>query len=334
MDEITQRLKKRLHFVTNEDFTPPFLPWIQETENSFSSQAASHVATSTKERKSSKSEIVSFVSEETNKGNPDFKVTIEESPGQVTLGYSKFSTNSNDMEMFCSKGAEKNHQIPRNFSHRCENFRTRIMCPLQANNFAKFSGTNKHLLPQNNVTNIQCYLEKKSENGIVRKASVNHRGSLANVCYPYDPVSSKTSSCLRTCGYQLSENWNKGVSSTVSNETGLLPVEIRSEVEDTDSFDKMTDYLMETSAKELELENVFNPLLFHQLLSSCSELKISGFDNKHNVECHCRSPQVSNDTQPSTETVDNCSDCEGAAELENVEDDVRRMQCLMYNPKK
>lgn len=319
LDEITQRLKTRLHFVTSEDLTAPFLPSVQQSGISLSSQATSHTVTNKKQSTSSKSEIL-FVNEETYKGNPDFKVTVEKSPEQVTVNYSKFSTNTNDKEIFCLKDAEENNQLSRNFSQKCGKFPASIVCPLRANNLAKFSGTNMHSPSQNNITYIQHCLQKKIEDHIVRKASVNHTCSLADVSCPCDPVSSKTSSCLRTHGYQLSENSNKDVSKTISNQTGFLPVEIRSEAEDTDGFDKITDYLMEMSARELELENVFNPLLFYQLLSSCSELKISGFGNKHNFECYHGSPQVSKNTQPGTETADCFSNCEGAAEFGNVED--------------
>jgi hypothetical protein len=300
--------------VANEDFTPPFLPCIQETENSISSQSVSHSITNTNEKKNSRSKALSFLHEEANEGTPNFEVTIADSPNQVTMGYSRLATNTNDTEGFHLKAAEENRNIPRNCSKKCEHFQSNIVYPLQMN------------IPPSNVTNIQCCVEKENENDIVR-TSMNHTGSLVNVCYPYYPGScSKTSTHLRRSGCELAD-WKEVVCKPVLNGTRLLPVERRSETEDTDDFDRLTDYLMKTSARELELENVFNPLLFHQLLSSCSGLDISGFCNRHDIEHCCMSPKVSK------ETVGNCSDYKGVAILGNVEVDVTRTQSLLYNSK-
>jgi hypothetical protein len=309
LDEITQRLKKRLHFVTDEGSTPSFLPRIQENENSFSSEAASRNASNIEGRKNVRSEI-SPVNEEGTKGNSNLDITIANSP-EVTAGDSKFSENLNVTENLHLKVAEENYEIHRISSQKCENVQNSIVYSLPSNNFVNISNTSSYPLRQSDATNIRDYLDKEGENAIVRRTSVNHTSTLANLSYPSDSGScKKISSRLRTQGYKIRENWNEGVSKTVSNGTRLLPVEMRSEVEDTDDFDKLTDYLMETSARELELENVFNPLLFHQLLSSCNGMYIYGFGNQHHVEyCHVSS-QVSNDAQPNTDALKNCCDYE------------------------
>jgi hypothetical protein len=66
LDEITQRLKKKLH-VTNEGFTAP-LRSIHETGNSFRSEAAGHAVSNTKDGKSSETVEVSSVNEEAYEG--------------------------------------------------------------------------------------------------------------------------------------------------------------------------------------------------------------------------------------------------------------------------
>lgn len=324
LDEITHRLKKRLYFVTHEGSTPSFLPRMQETEISFRSETASNNILNMDMGKNFRSEV-SPVNEE---GNLDLNNTVAD-PASITAGYSKFSENSNDTEKLNLKVAEENYNIPRISSQKCENVKNSLVHSLPGNSFVHISSTNSYPLPQSNVTSIRGYLGKGNTNPEVRRTSVNHTSSLAHCTYPYDPSScKKISSHLRTQGYQIHENWNAGVSRTTSNGTRLLPIKMTSEVEDADDFDKLTHYLMETSAREFELENVFNPLLFHHLLTSCTDMCISGF-SKHPVGCYHVSPVVSTNTQPNKDTVKNCSEYEDDAILSNMEVDVARSKHLI-----
>jgi len=61
LDEITHRLKKKLHVVTNEGFTAPFECSTHETENSFRSEAASHTVLNTKYGKCTETAAVSYM---------------------------------------------------------------------------------------------------------------------------------------------------------------------------------------------------------------------------------------------------------------------------------
>jgi len=201
------------------------------------------------------------------------------------------------------------------------------MCLLPINNFAGFSSTSPNPLPQSNVTNSQTRLGKGSENGIATKTSVNRTSSLADTHYPKDFGSgSKISS--RMCGCELDEIWNEGVSKNESNGTRLQHVDMRLRFEHTDDSYGPTDYLMEMCARHLEVDSVFNPLLFHQLLSSCNKLNISGFSSKHDAEHHYQS-EGGNNAESSSETTENCSGIGGAAALVNV----TRTECLTYSPK-
>jgi hypothetical protein len=69
LDEISQRLKKKLHIVTSESFTAPFLSSINETENSFRSEAASHTVSDTSDGKGTETAALPSVNEETYEGN-------------------------------------------------------------------------------------------------------------------------------------------------------------------------------------------------------------------------------------------------------------------------
>lgn len=201
------------------------------------------------------------------------------------------------------------------------------MCSLPINNFAGLSSANPNSPPQSNVTNSQTRLGKGSENGIATKTSVHHKISLADTRYPKDFGSrSKTSS--RTCGCELREIWNEGVSKNESNGTRLQHVDMRLQFEHTGDSYGPTDYLMEMCAKHLEVDSVFNPLLFHQLLSSCNKLNISGFSSQHDVERHYQS-EGGNNAEPSSETIENFSGIGGAAALVNV----TRTGSLTYRPK-
>jgi len=64
LDEITHRLKKKLHIVTNEGFTAPFEHSIHETENSFRSEAAIHTVSNTDDGKCTETAAVSSVNGE------------------------------------------------------------------------------------------------------------------------------------------------------------------------------------------------------------------------------------------------------------------------------
>jgi hypothetical protein len=201
------------------------------------------------------------------------------------------------------------------------------MCSLPIIDFAGLPSTSTNSLAQRNVTSSQTRFGKGSENGIATKTSVNHTSSLADTCYHNDFGSgSKTSS--RMCGCELGEIWNEGVSKSESNGTRLQHVDMRLQFEHTDDSYRPTDYFMEMCARRLKVDSVFNPLLFHQLLSSFNELNISGFSDQHDVECHYES-EGSTNAEPSTETVENCSGIGGAAALVNV----TRTECLMYSPK-
>jgi len=68
LDEITQRLKKKLQVVTNEGFTAPLVRSIHETENSFRSEASSHTVSNTKHGKSAETAGVSSVNEQAYEG--------------------------------------------------------------------------------------------------------------------------------------------------------------------------------------------------------------------------------------------------------------------------
>jgi hypothetical protein len=293
---------------------------MQETEIFYRSETASNNILNVDMGKNFRSEV-SPVYEE---GNSDLDNAVAD-PAGVTAGYSTFSENSNDTEKLNLKVAEENYKIPRISSQKCENIKNNLVYSLPGNNFVHVSSTNSYPLPQRNVTSILGYLGKGSTNPKVRRTSVNHTSSLAHCTYPYDPSScKKISSHLRTRGYQIDENKNAGVSRITSNGTRLLPVKMMSEVENADDFDKLTHYLMETSAGEFELENVFNPLLFHHLLTSCTDMCISGFNKHHHAGCYRVSPVVSTDTQPNKDTVKNCSEYEDDATLSNMEVDVAR----------
>jgi hypothetical protein len=325
LDEITHRLKKRLHFVTHEGSTPSFLPQMQETEIPFMSEMASNNVLNMDMSKNFRSKV-SPVNEE---GNSDLDNTVAD-PAGVTAGYFKFSKNSNDTEKLNLEVAEENYKIPRISSQKCGNVKNSLAYSLPGNNFVhtSISSTNSYPLPQSDVTSVLGYLEKGSTNPEVRRTAVNHTSSLAHCTYPYDSSScKKISSHLRT-RYKIHENWNAGVSKTVSNGT-RLPVKMRSEVEDADDFDKLTRYLMETSAREFDLENVFNPLLFHHLLTLCTDTCISGFGKHHHVECYHVSPVVSTNTQPSKYMIKNCNDYEDDTTFRNIEVDIARSQYLI-----
>jgi hypothetical protein len=222
--------------------------------------------------------------------------------------------------------AERNYEVPVPFCQECENVTSSIMCSLPIN-FAGLSSASAHSQPQNNVTNSQTRLGKGSENGIATKTSVNPRSSLADTRYPKDFGScSKTSS--RMCGCELGEIWNEGVLRNESNGTRLQHVDMRLRFEHTDDSYGPTDYLMEMCARHLEVDSVFNPLLFHQLLSSCNNLNISGFSGQRDAERHYQS-EGGNNLEPSSETIENCSGVGGAAALVNA----TRTECLTYGPK-
>jgi len=151
--------------------------------------------------------------------------------------------------------------------------------------------------------------------------------SLEDTCYPQDFGSgSKTSS--RMSGCELGEIWNGSVPKNESNGTRLQQVDMRLQFEHTDDRYWPTDYLMEMCARHLEVDSVFNPLLFQHLLSSYKKLKISGFSGQCDVERHYQS-EGGNNAEPSSETIENCSGIVGAGAHVNV----TRTECLMYSPK-
>ena len=90
LDEITQRLKKKLHVVMNEGLTAPFVCLIHETENS-RSEAASHIVSNTKDGKCTETAAISSVNEDAYEGKLVLKVT---NLSQVAVGCSKFSLNT------------------------------------------------------------------------------------------------------------------------------------------------------------------------------------------------------------------------------------------------
>ena len=201
------------------------------------------------------------------------------------------------------------------------------MCSLPINNFAGVSSASMNSQPQSNITNSQTRLGKGSENVIATKTSAHHRNSLADTPYPKDFGSrSKTSS--RTCGCELRDIWNESVSKNESNGTRLQHVDMRLQFEHADDPYGPTDCLMEMCARHLEVDSVFNPLLFHQLLSSCNKLNISGFSSQHDVERRYQS-EGGNNAESSAETTENCGGIGGAAALVNV----TRTECLTYSPK-
>jgi len=141
------------------------------------------------------------------------------------------------------------------------------------------------------------------------KTSVHRRSSLAdNIhCRKYFVSGSETSS--RMCGFGLGEIWSDSVSKNESNGTSLQHVDI----EQTDDPYWPTDYEMEMYARDLEAD-------------------ISGFSfsfsSQHDVECHYQS-EGSNNAEPSSETIENCSGIGGAGARVNV----TRTECLMYSPR-
>jgi hypothetical protein len=310
--------------VTNEGFTAPPVRSIHETENPFRSEAASHTVSNSKDGKCTETAAVSSVIVEAYEGNLDLKIT---NLSQVAVGCSKLSIDKNDTEGSHVKVAEQNCEVPVQFCQECENVTTSIMCSLPINNFAGVSSASPNSPPQSNVTNNQTRLGKGSENGVATKISVNHSSSMADTRYPKDfGTRSKTSSGV--CGCELGEIRNEGVSNHESNGTRLQHVGMRLQLEHTDDSYGPTDYLMEMCARHHEMDSVFNPLLFHQLLSSCNKLNISGFSSQHDVECHYQS-EGSKNAEPSSETIENRSGIGGAAALVNV----TRTECLMYSPK-
>jgi hypothetical protein len=223
--------------------------------------------------------------------------------------------------------AEQNYEVTVHFCQGCENVTSSIMCSLSINNFAGLSSASTNSLPQSNVTKSQTRLGIGSENVIAPKTSVHHTRSLADTRYPKDFGSgSETSS--RMCGCELGEIGNEGVSKNESNGTRLRHVDMRLQFEHTDDSYGPTDYLMEMCTRHFEVDSVFNPLLFHQLLSSCNKLNISGFSTRRDAERHYKSER-GNNAEPSPETIENCSGIGGGAALVNV----TRTECLMYSPK-
>lgn len=319
LDEITQSLKK-LAVVMNEGFTPPFLCSKHEAENSFTSEAGSHTAANTKYGNSTKTAVVSSVNEEVYEGNSVLEIT---NLSEGAVGNSKFSVNTNDTERSHLKVAEQHYKMPKNFCQECGNVTSSLACLLPSNNFAGCSNTSTNSLPQSSVTSSQIKFKKGRQNGVGTNISVNHTSSLADSCYPNDFGSgSKTSS--RMCGSEVGEIQNEGVPKTVSNGTRLQHVDMRLQFEHTDDSYTPTDYLMEMCARHLEVDSVFNPLLFHQLLSSCNELNISGFGSQ-NGERHYQSADSTN-AEPSSKTVENHGGFGGFV-------NVTRTACLMYSPK-
>lgn len=307
----------------NEAFIPPFLSSIHETENLFRSEAASHAVSNTKDGKSAKSMAVSSLDEEAYEGNSFRKITDS---SEVTADYAKFPRNTSDTERSHVKGAEHNNELHINFPQKCENVKSSVPCSLPINNLAGHSSTTANSLPQSNVMNYKTNFEKSSEDGIGKKTAVNRTSSSADACYRYDPGSGSGTSS-RMCGYEVGEVLNESASKTLSNGTRLQHVDMRLQFEHTDDSYRPTDCVMEVCARHLEMDSLFNPILFRQLLSSYSGLNISGFSSTHDVECHYKS-EGGTDTEASTGTVEKCG-FGGAATLVNV----TRTKCLMYSPK-
>jgi hypothetical protein len=118
LDEITKRLKKKLHVVTNEGFTAPFLRSIHETENTFRSEAASHTVSNTKHGKSIETAAISSVTEEAYERNLVLKI---KNLSQVAVGCSKLLINTNDTERSHAQVAEQNYEVPVHFCQGCKN---------------------------------------------------------------------------------------------------------------------------------------------------------------------------------------------------------------------
>ena len=246
-------------------------------------------------------------------------------PELIAVGCLKLSVNKNGTERSHVKVSEQNYEAPVHFCQECENITSSIMCSLPINNFAGLSSASPNSSPQSNVINSQSRLGKEGENVIATKTSVNHTGSLADTRYPTDFGShSKTPS--RMCGCELGETWNEGVSKNESNGQRLQHVDMRLQFEHMDDSYGPTDYLMEMCARHLEVDSVFNPLLFHQLLSSCNKLNISGSSGQHDAERerHYQS-EGGNNAEPSSQTTENCSGIGSAASLVNV----TRTECLV-----
>jgi hypothetical protein len=89
LDEITQRLKKKLRVVTNEGFTAPLVHSIHETENSFRSEAARHTVSNIKDGKSAETAAVSSVNEQAYEGKLVLKIT---NLSQCAVGFNIFLT--------------------------------------------------------------------------------------------------------------------------------------------------------------------------------------------------------------------------------------------------
>ena len=123
LDEITRRLKKKLHVVTNEGFTAPSVHLIHENENSFRSEAASHTVSNTKDGKCTETVSVSSVNEEVYEGKLVLKIT---NLSQVAVGCLMLSVNKNDTERSRVKVAEQNCEVPVHFCEGCENVACKI----------------------------------------------------------------------------------------------------------------------------------------------------------------------------------------------------------------
>lgn len=309
--------------VTDEGSMPTFLPRVQETEISFRSETASNNASNVDVSKNFRSEVPPINEEQ----NSEIDNTVANCM-DITVDYSKFSENLN------FNVAEENYTFPKTSCQKYENVKNSIVYSLPSNDCLHVSSTDSFPPPQSNVTSILDYLEKGTSNPEVRRTSLNHTSSLAHVSYPSDSSRCKNiSSHIRTKGYKIHENWNEGISKIVANGTRLLPVKMKSGAQGTEDFDKLTHYLMETSAREFELENVFNPLLFHHLLTSCTEVYIPGVGKQCHIECHHVSSEVGSSAQRNTDIVTNCSDYDGDATLRNVEVDAARSKHLMHIPK-
>jgi hypothetical protein len=127
LDEITQRLKKKLHVVTNEGFTAP-LCLIRETGNSFRSEAASHTISNTKDSKSTETAALTSVNEEAYEADLALKIT---NLSPVAVGFLKLSIHTNETERSHVKVREQNYIAPVHFYQGCENVTSSIVFFIQ-----------------------------------------------------------------------------------------------------------------------------------------------------------------------------------------------------------
>ncbi|XP_069677731.1 C2 domain-containing protein 3 isoform X2 [Periplaneta americana] len=232
LDEITQRLKERLHVVTNEDFVAPYLPWLQENEIPIDIQEAD---------------------DDAYQGS-SFKIGSAGSHLNLANG-DVYNGGSNVKHTGTSASKEKQTQT---------HIHKQLQSKLQADTSVRI--TSDEVSSETHKNHLD-----KNEGIVGRNAVVKIPNSAENMINRREVIHKP----------EFQSGYNE--KSLRRARTRSPSVEMRQE-EGIEEFDKLTDYLMQTSARELELENVFNPLLFQHLLSSCGSVSDCHYRSRYDVE--------------------------------------------------